>query len=131
MIVVDTSAVVAALVGRPAPGGLIVRLSTAGELHAPHLLDVEFLHALRRLVLTGEISAPRADAARRDAADLTIIRYPHHPLLDRMWGLRHDVTPYDASFLALAEALDAPLVTCDRHLARSAGHRARTELFEA
>ncbi len=107
------------------------RLSQAGDVHAPHLIDVEFLHALRRLIRTGALSQERADDARYDYADLTIIRYPHQPLADRMWQLRDNVTAYDAAFLALAEALGVPLVTCDGRLARSSGHRAQVELFGA
>ena len=129
MIVVDTSAIIAALAGSPAVPRLGARLASAGELHAPHLLDVEFLHALRRLVGAGVLSADRATDARDDLADLAIIRYPHVALSDRMWELRHTVTPYDAAFLALAEALDVPLVTCDGRLARASGHRARVEVF--
>jgi predicted nucleic acid-binding protein len=129
MIVVDTSAVIGALVGRPADAGLVERIAGAGELHAPHLIDVEFLHALRRLVVSGGIGDHRAEDARRDFADLQVVRYPHVPLLDRMWELRHNLTSYDAAFVVLAEALEVPLVTCDGRLARSSGHRARIELM--
>lgn len=129
MIVVDTSAIIAALAGSPVVPRLGARLASDGELHAPHLIDVEFQHALRRLVVSGAISHDRAADARNDLADLAIIRYPHVALADRMWELRHNVTPYDAAFLALAEALDVPLVTCDGRLARASGHHARVELF--
>ena len=130
MIVVDTSAVIDVLIGRPADSRLAERVAGAGELHAPHLIDVEFLHALRRLVVTGKLGVDRAEDARQDFADLAIVRYPHGPLADRMWELRHNVTPYDAAFLALAEALEVPLVTCDGRLARSSGHHAHIELHE-
>jgi len=130
VIVVDTAAVIDALIGRPAPIGLVERIAGARELHAPHLIDVELLHALRRLVASGDIGSDRADDARRDFADLAIVRYPHGPLADRMWELRHNVTPYDAAFVALAEALDIPLVTCDGRLARSSGHHASVELYQ-
>ncbi len=131
MIVVDTSAVIGVLAGQPRVPRLIDRLISDGDLHAPHLLDVEFQHALRRLVVAGTISDERAADARVDFADLTIIRYPHVSLADRMWELRHDVTAYDAAFLALAEALGAPLVTCDARLARAPGHAASVEVFLA
>lgn len=129
MIVVDTSAVIGVLAGRPQVPGLADRLRAAGELHAPHLIDVEFLHALRRLTRTGALSEDLADDLRQDFADLAIVRYPHGPLADRMWQLRHNVSAYDAAFLVLAEELGLPLVTCDGRLARSSGHSVRIELF--
>lgn len=129
MIVVDTSAVIAVLAGQPRVAPLVDRVINDGDLHAPHLIDVEFQHALRRLVVAGAINDDRAADARTDFADLTIVRYPHVSLADRMWELRHNVTSYDAAFLALAEALGAPLVTCDARLARAPGHAASVEVF--
>jgi predicted nucleic acid-binding protein len=129
VIVVDTSAIIGVLAGQPRVPRLANRLISDSDLHAPHLLDVEFQHALRRLVIAGTISDERAADVRMDFADLTIIRYPHGSLADRMWELRHNVTAYDAAFLALAEALDAPLVTCDARLARAPGHAASVEVF--
>jgi predicted nucleic acid-binding protein len=129
VLVVDTSAVVDALAGRPSDERLLARLGGDGDLHAPHLLDVELLLALRRLVAAGHLSEDRAADARSDFADLTIARYEHGFLADRIWQLRHDLTAYDAAFVALSEALDVPLVTCDRRLAATPGHRARVELF--
>jgi predicted nucleic acid-binding protein len=96
---------------------------------APHLLDVEFLHGLRRLVIAGAISEDRAADARLDYADLSIVRYPHVSLADRMWELRRGVTAYDAAFIALAERLGVPLVTCDARLSRAPGHVATVEVF--
>jgi predicted nucleic acid-binding protein len=129
LIVVDTSAVIGVLAGQPRVARLVDRVINEGDLHAPHLIDVEFQHALRRLVVAGAISDDRAADARMDFADLTIVRYPHVSLADRMWELRHNVTAYDAAFLALAEALGAPLVTCDARLARAPGHAASVEVF--
>lgn len=129
MIVVDTSAVIGALIGRPEIPRLVERLLGDPDLHAPHLIDVELIHALRRLVMTGHLGEDRADDARRDFADLAILRYPHVALAGRMWELRDNVSAYDAAFLALAERLDVPLVTCDGRLARASGHRARVEVF--
>lgn len=129
MIVVDTSAILGVLIGRPGIPGLGDRMLSDGDLHAPHLLDVEFLHAVRRLVMAGALSEDRAADACHDFAELTILRYPHVALADRMWALRHNVSAYDAAFIALAETLEAPLVTCDARLARAPGHAARVELF--
>jgi len=129
VIVVDTSAVIGVLAGQPRVARLVDRVINDGDLHAPHLIDVEFQHGLRRLVVAGAIHDDRAADARMDFADLTIVRYPHLSLADRMWELRHNVTAYDAAFLALAEALGAPLVTCDARLARAPGHAASVEVF--
>ena len=87
-------------------------------------------HALRRLTRIGVLSQERAEEARADFADMTIMRYPHVPLLDRMWQLRHTLTAYDAAFVALAEALAVPLITTDARLARASGHEAAVELFD-
>ena len=129
MIVVDTSAIVAALLGRPPMPALSDRLVTGADLHAPHLIDVEFIHALGRLVRVGHLNPDRAEDARLDFAELVVTRYPHAPLADRMWALRHNVSAYGAAYLALAEALDAPLVTCDARMARSSGHDAQIEVY--
>lgn len=129
MIVVDTSAVVSALIGRPLNEALLRRLADDGDLHAPHLIDVEFLSVLRRLVTNRELSPDRAADARVDFTDLAIVRYPHHALADRVWRLRDNINAYDATFVALSEALDAPLVTTDGRLARSPGHAATIELL--
>ena len=129
MIVVDTSAALSILVGRPEIPGLANRIRSDGDLHAPHLLDVEFQHALRRLALSGAISDDRANDARADFVDLAIVRYPHVSLADRMWELRHNMTAYDAAFVVLAEVLGAPLITCDTRLARAPGHGAEVEVF--
>lgn len=118
MTVVDASAVLAVLVGGP-DERLAARLADEPVLHAPHLLDTEVLHALRRLDQRGEISARHADDARSLFAQLTIHRYPHAPLSDRVWQLRANLTAYDATYVALAEGLELPLVTTDGRLARS------------
>jgi predicted nucleic acid-binding protein len=129
VLVVDTSAVLEALVGVDSPPGLIERLASDGDLHAPHLIDVEMLHALRRLTLGHEIGEDRAADARTDFSQLALVRYPHVDLGDRMWELRHNLTAYDAAFVALAEVLGAPLVTCDSRLADAPGDLAQIELF--
>lgn len=129
MLVVDTSALLEAIVATSPPTGLIDRLTDDGDLHAPHLVDIEVVHALRRLNVLGELSDDRAADARTDFRDLPIVRYPHVALSDRIWELRHNLTAYDAAYVALAEALDVPLVTCDGHLSQAPGHTAQVELF--
>lgn len=129
MLVVDTSAILEALAARDPAPGLIERLADDGDLHAPHLVDTEVLHALRRMSMRGEISEERAADARSDFADTALVRYPHQPLSDRVWELRHNLTAYDATFVALAEVLSAPLITCDARLASTRGHEAHVELF--
>jgi predicted nucleic acid-binding protein len=129
VIVVDASAVVEVLLGTPAADLVAHRLFGAGEtLHAPHLLDIEVAHALRRFVARGEIGNQRGRTAVADLADFPLHRYPHEPLLLRVWDLRNSLTAYDAAYVALAEALGAPLITRDSRLAGATGHRARIEL---
>ena len=97
-------------------------------LHAPHLIDLEIAQVLRRYVRSGVISAERGTEALNDLVDFPLTRYPHFVLLTRIWEMRHDLTAYDGAYLALAEALDARLVTRDRALAR-AGSRVRVEVI--
>jgi len=98
-------------------------------LHAPHLLDVEVTQALRRYVAAGAVTVSRAEEALQDLLDLRIRRYPHVLFLLRVWELRDNLTAYDALYVALAEALDATLVTCDAKIAPAPGHRARVEVI--
>lgn len=114
MIVVDASAMVEALIGREADAELLELL--AGDVAAPHLLDVEVLSVLRGLVLKDKLEPVAADEARTDHFAFTISRHEVAPLAERIWELRHQVTSYDACYLALAEALAAPLYTCDTKL---------------
>jgi predicted nucleic acid-binding protein len=96
-------------------------------LHAPHLLDLEVAQVLRRSALAAELDAARGAQALEDLAALPLSRYPHDGLLPRIWELRHTVPAYDAAYVALAEALAAPLVTRDPALAASRGPAARIE----
>lgn len=115
MIVIDASAMVEALVGRDVDPKFLDLL--AGELDAPHLLDVEVMSVLRGLVLGGKLDLITAERARRDYFAFAITRHEAEPFAGRIWDLRHQYTSYDACYLALAEALDTPLYTCDTKLA--------------
>lgn len=126
MIVVDASAMVEALVGARPDQRLLERL--VGDLHAPHLLDVEGASVLRGLGLGGRLAADAADRGRADYSALTINRHEHALIADRVWELRRQFTAHDASYLALAEALRAPVVTCDATLA-TRGHDAGVVLI--
>ena len=129
VIVTDASAVLELLLGTTAAFDIQRRLFESGDsLHAPHLLDLEIAQVLRRYVLIGELTSQRGKQALTDLADLPIIRYPHDLFLSRIWALRHNVTAYDAAYLALAESLPAPLITRDVRLAATVGHRATIEL---
>lgn len=128
MIVVDASAVLEALLGTASDRLSERMLAPQETLHAPHLLDLEVAQVLRRYTLAGQVEARRAAEALEDLVALPIVRYPHDLLLPRIWQLRHWLTPYDAAYVALAEALEAPLVTRDRRRASSKAHRARIEL---
>lgn len=129
MIVVDASALLEVLLRTPAAQAVEVRLFDPGEtLHAPHLLDVEVAQVIRRYAAKGEIDGDRGGAALDDLAAFPLRRYPHDLLLPRVWELWNNLTAYDAVYVALAEALDAPLLTRDRRLATAAGHRATIAL---
>ena len=131
MIVLDASAVVAVLVGRDSEAERIRRkVEGPGEsLHVPHIMDLEVLHALRRQTLLGTLSRRRGAEALADLKNIAFVRYPHALLVDRIWELKENLTAYDAAYVALAEALDAPLVTLDARLAGAPGIRARVEVY--
>ena len=131
MLVLDASAALAAFLGAGVNSASIrVRIEAPGEsLHAPHLLDVEMLHALRGLVLRGDVSWARSEEVREDFASLRWSRYSHVAFLDRIWELKDNLTAYDAAYVALAETLSAPLITTDARLARASGIRAEVEVY--
>ncbi len=130
MIVVDASAVLELLLNGRAATRLRARLLAAGQtLHAPELIDLEVLQVLRRFVRDRDLSLDRATEALSDYRDLGIDRFSHELLLGRVWELRANLTAYDAAYVALAELLDAPLLTADHRLARSPGHHAKIELI--
>ena len=125
----DASAVLEVLLQTPAAPRLSRRLFAPGEtLHAPHLIDIEVAQVVRRYERSGALTPMRGAEALADLADLPLDRYPHHVLLSRIWQWRHNFTAYDAAYLALAEALRAPLLTRDRALA-SAGGRVKVEVL--
>ena len=126
MIVVDASGMVEALVGRAANDELLNALS--GDIDAPHMLHDEVLAALRGVLRGGNLDPPAAERARLDHFALAFTRHETAPLTDRIWQLRHQFTSYDASYLALAEALEAPLFTCNAKLATN-GHNATVHLL--
>lgn len=106
------------------------RLFRDGDaFHAPHLLDVEVAQGLRRLVRAGEVLADRAEEALADLSDFDLRRHSHVDLLARIWELRDTLTAYDAMYIALAEALDARVVTCDRPLGAARGHAVQIEVI--
>jgi predicted nucleic acid-binding protein len=124
VIVLDASTVVEWLLRLPRAGLVEARLSREAEsLHSPHLLDVEVAQVVRRLAAQGVVSAERGRQALEDLADLDLARHPHEVLLPAIWQLRENLTAYDAAYVALAEALDAPLLTLDARLAGAPGHR--------
>lgn len=129
MIVVDASAILELLLRTPASPPIERRLFESNQsLHAPHLLDVEVAQVVRRYVTAGEADARRGGEALKDLSDLALTRYPHDFLLPRIWELRSNLSAYDAVYIALAEVLDAPLITRDQKLAKAPGHRARIEV---
>jgi predicted nucleic acid-binding protein len=129
LIVLDASAAVDLLTRNGVRGDRIAE-RVAGEfaVHVPAVFDLEVLHALRGLEAGGKLPAPSLEAALVDLADLRATRHPHEQLRPRVWALRNNLTAYDAAYVALAELLEAPLLTSDAPLARSSGHAARIEL---
>ena len=130
MIVLDASAAIDWLLQTPAGHRIERRISSRSEkLHAPHLIDLEVVHALRRLVRDGAVVQLRADEAVSFLQALPLTRHAHIALLPRIWQYRHNLSAYDAAYVVLAETLGAALITRDARLASSHGHRAKIELF--
>lgn len=129
MLVVDASVLVVALAD-DGPDGDHARTRMRGEvLAAPELVDLEVASVLRRQNLAGAIDVRRAGLALADLAALPLQRAPHLPMLPRCWELRENLTVYDAAYVALAEALEATLITGDRRLARANGPRCDIEVL--
>jgi len=130
MMVLDASAAVEWLLQTPAGKRIEQRIfSRPHTLHTLHLLDVEFVQVLRRLVRERTLAPRRAEEAIQDLAALRIARYAPVLLLPRTWRLRQNLSAYDAAYVALAEQLQAPLITCDRRIAAAPGHTAAVEVF--
>ena len=129
MIVLDASAAVELVLQTPRAERVAARALHPNErIHAPYLIDIEVAQVLRRLVNAKELTPARGGLALSDFAELVIERHPHHPLLGRIWSLRTSLSAYDAAYVALAEALAAPMLTCDDRLVRAHGHSAKIEL---
>jgi predicted nucleic acid-binding protein len=129
MMVLDASALIELLLGTDQGRAIAGRIDDPRlGLHVPHLVDVEVAQALRRYVREGGLDAASAAAALDDLRSLDLERHGHESLLDRVWALRGNLTAYDAVYVALAEALDATLLTCDGRLARAPVVSRRVEL---
>ena len=130
MIILDASAAIEWLIRTQTGIKIDKRIfSPQVPLHAPHLLDVEVAQVLRRYVRDKTITAQRGQEALEDLGDLPLNRYPHDFLIPRVWELRATLTAYDAIYVALAELLDAPLLTCDGRIASAPGHRANVDVI--
>lgn len=129
--VLDASALLDALTDGPRAAQVDARLESEPELWAPHLIDAEIGHVLRRAVLRDQLEATAARAVLADLADLPLRRASHVDLADGAWSMRHNVSYYDALYVALAAALDAPLITLDARLAAAPGLPVTVELLAA
>ena len=128
MIVLDASCLVELLIGTAQGRKVAARIADPSDsLHVPHLVDVEVIQALRRLVRDREIDAAEATMAIEVLRTLDLERHGHEPLLDRVWSLRGNLSAYDAVYVALAEALGTILLTCDRRLTGAPGLAQRVE----
>jgi predicted nucleic acid-binding protein len=128
MIVLDASVVVELLTNGILADSIRNELARSDESFlVPHLIDVEVINAIRRLVAGQRIDSHRSGQFLAGLAALPAERYSHTPLIGRIWELRHNFSAYDAAYIALAEATDSVLYTCDEKLSR--GHRARVVLI--
>ena len=126
-LVIDASAVVAALTDTGQDGLWAESMLTIDSLAAPHHMPVEVASILSRLALAGHISADVASLAHHDLLDLNVELFPYEPFAPRIWTLRENITCYDAWYVAVAETLDATLATLDRRLAAAPGSRCRCQ----
>jgi predicted nucleic acid-binding protein len=124
-VVVDSSVVVAALVDSGAIGKWAEEILEDGSLYSAELIRVEVANVLRRMERSKEITEPEANGAFDDFMQLGLDLHAFEPFSERIWELRHNVTSYDAWYVALAEALDLPLATLDGRLAKAEGPKCR------
>ena len=130
MIILDASVVIHLLLNTAVGREVGKRIESPElSLHAPQLLDLEVLQVLRRYILTDQLSEQRAEEAIQDLVVLDLTRHDHQVFVGRIWELRNNLTAYDAAYVALAEALDAPLLTSDAGRFSAPGHRAVVELL--
>jgi len=128
--VVDSSAILALIIERFSIPALRSRLlDRAVMLYAPAIIDLEVLHVLRRYVLFREMDAGEAETSIEAYGKIEIMRFPHDPLIRRIWELRENFTAYDAAYVALAEGMRAPLITLDARLAKSCPDTIEVELI--
>ena len=119
MIILDASALTEFLCQSAKHPQVSKRLASEKQVLAPSLIDLEVTNSLRRQCAKKALTIERAEEALSDLRDFPMRRYAHGPLLGRVWELRHRFTAYDASYIALAELLEVPLVTCDSKLAEA------------
>lgn len=131
MIVLDASAAVHYLLATEGVWDQVVSRLEDEDLHVPQVFEYEVASALRAGAIRRDMTAARAEGALNDLTALTVTRHPPQPLLERIWQLRNSLTVFDASYVALAEALEAPILTADGRMARSRGHGATFELVSS
>jgi predicted nucleic acid-binding protein len=130
VLVVDASVIAVALADDDVDGDRARARLRGEQLAAPELVDLEVASVLRGQLRAGTLNRRRAELALSDLDAIPIQRAPHRPLLARCWQLRENLTVYDASYVALAEVLDADLLTGDRRLAAAPGPRCRIEVLD-
>lgn len=126
--VLDASALLEIVIGR-SPSADLRRSTMTAQGAAPELIDVEAISSIRRLVRGGLLPLSEATAAVRDIGETPLSRTAHRPFLGRVWELRDSITAYDATYIALAERLGVPLLTCDARLGRAHGHEAEVVVY--
>ena len=121
MVVVDSSAFIAAITGERPGGAWVYEQLSNQPFVSTHLMPVEVYNTLRRMEISGELTPADAASARREFSEFTLELYPFAPYAERVWALRRNISAYDAWYVALAESLDCPLVTVDHRLSRASG----------